>query len=50
MGVLRLDLNCDDDRLEELVDHHDTVRQIEQITRRIRRGKIVMLFGVATPI
>ena len=28
MGVLRLDLNCDYDRLEELVNHHDTVRQM----------------------
>lgn len=28
MGVLRLDLNCDYDRVEELVNHHDTVRQM----------------------
>src|SRR3990167_241595 len=28
MGVLRLDLNCDYDRLRELVNHHDTVRQM----------------------
>lgn len=28
MGVLRLDLNCDYDRLQELVNHHDTVRQM----------------------
>jgi len=28
MGVLRLDLNCDYDRLAELVNHHDTVRQM----------------------
>src|SRR3990167_4113795 len=28
MGVLRLDLNCDYDRLEELVNHHRTVRQM----------------------
>ena len=28
MGVLRLDLNCDYDRLHELVNHHDTVRQM----------------------
>jgi len=28
MGVLRLDLNCDYDRLGELVNHHDTVRQM----------------------
>lgn len=28
MGVLRLDLNCDYDRLHELVNHHDTLRQI----------------------
>jgi len=28
MGVLRLDLNCDYDRLQELVNHHDLVRQM----------------------
>jgi len=28
MGVLRLDLNCDYDRLQELVNHHDVVRQM----------------------
>src|SRR3990167_3409206 len=28
MGVLRLDLNCDYDRLEELVNQHRTVRQM----------------------
>lgn len=28
MGVLRLDLNCDYDRVMELVNHHDTVRQM----------------------
>ena len=28
MGLLRLDLNCDYDRLRELVNHHDTVRQM----------------------
>ena len=28
MGVLRLDLNCDYDRLHELVNHHDVVRQM----------------------
>lgn len=28
MGVLRLDLNCDYDRLQELVNHHDIVRQM----------------------
>jgi hypothetical protein len=28
MGVLRLDLNCDYDRLEELVNEHSTVRQM----------------------
>jgi len=28
MGVLRLDLNCDYDRLRELVNHHDTIRQM----------------------
>jgi len=28
MGVIRLDLNCDYDRLEELVNHHDTIRQM----------------------
>lgn len=28
MGVLRLDLNCDYDRLQELVNHHGTIRQM----------------------
>ena len=28
MGILRLDLNCDYDRLLELVNHHDTLRQM----------------------
>jgi len=28
MGVLRLDLNCDYDRLHELVNHHDIVRKM----------------------
>jgi len=28
MGVLRLDLNCDYDRLQELVNHHDIVRKM----------------------
>jgi len=28
MGVLRLDLNCDYDRLQELVNQHRTVRQM----------------------
>jgi len=28
MGVLRLDLNYDYDRLQELLNHHDTVRQM----------------------
>ena len=28
MGVLRLDLNCDYDRLQELVNHHDTIREM----------------------
>ena len=28
MGVLRLDLNCDYDRLEELVNQHKTIRQM----------------------
>jgi hypothetical protein len=28
MGVLRLDLNCDYDRLQELVNHHSTIRQM----------------------
>ena len=28
MGVLRLDLNCDYDRLQELVNHHDVIRQM----------------------
>ena len=28
MGVLRLDLHCDYDRLAELVNHHDTVRHM----------------------
>jgi len=28
MGTLKLDLNCDYDRLHELVNHHDLVRQI----------------------
>lgn len=28
MGVLRLDLNCDYDRLEELVNQHRTIRQM----------------------
>ena len=27
-GVIRLDLNCDYDRLHELVNHHDTLRQM----------------------
>ena len=27
-GVIRLDLNCDYDRLHELVNHHDTLREI----------------------
>jgi transposase, IS5 family len=26
LGVLRLDLNCDYDRIEELANHHDTIR------------------------
>lgn len=28
LGVLRLDLNCDYDRVEELANHHDTIRQM----------------------
>lgn len=28
LGVLRLDLNCDYDRLEELANHHLTIRQM----------------------
>ena len=28
MGVLRLSLNCDYDRLQELANHHDTIRQM----------------------
>ena len=28
MGVLRLDLNCDFDRLQELVNEHKTIRQM----------------------
>jgi hypothetical protein len=28
MGILRLDLNCDYDRLQELVNHHSTIRQM----------------------
>jgi transposase, IS5 family len=28
MGVLRLNLNCDDDRLHNLVNNHKTIRQI----------------------
>jgi hypothetical protein len=28
MGVLRLDLNCDYDRLEEMVNHHKTIRHM----------------------
>ena len=28
MGVLRLNLNCDDDRLHHLVNNHQTIRQI----------------------
>jgi hypothetical protein len=28
MGIIRLDLNCDYDRLHELVNHHDTIRQM----------------------
>ena len=28
MGILRLDLNCDHDRLQELVNHHGTIRQM----------------------
>jgi IS5 family transposase len=28
LGVLRLDLNCDYDRLLELANHHDTIRQM----------------------
>ena len=27
-GVIRLDLNCDYDRLHELVNHHDTIREM----------------------
>ena len=27
-GVIRLDLNCDYDRLHELVNHHDTLREM----------------------
>jgi len=27
-GVIRLDLNCDYDRLHELVNHHNTLRQM----------------------
>src|ERR1035441_166610 len=27
-GVIRLDLNCDYDRLHELVNHHNTIREI----------------------
>jgi hypothetical protein len=28
MGVLRLDLNCDYDRLHDLVNHHEIIRQM----------------------
>ncbi len=28
MGTLRLNLNCDYDRLQELVNHHNTIRQM----------------------
>jgi len=28
MGSLRLNLNCDYDRLQELVNHHNTIRQM----------------------
>ena len=28
LGVLRLELNCDYDRLLELANHHDTIRQM----------------------
>lgn len=28
MGVLRLNLNCDYDRLHDLVNNHQTIRQI----------------------
>src|SRR6202022_2624040 len=28
MGILRLDLNCDYDRLQDLVNHHSVIRQM----------------------
>jgi hypothetical protein len=36
LGVVRLGLDCDDDRLEDLANHHGLIRQILGLPRALR--------------